>query len=236
MSRRTVFCAAAVAAVVVLLGMVHPWLLRAMSQWLDVGERPRAADYVMVQGGDETSRPFVAAVLIKGGYAKCAITVKAMRNPDISAIVLPPAHEIIRQVLEKCGVPKRDILILPGEATTTFDEAAALAAFLEDRPHVKVLVVTNDYHTRRSRWIFRGVLGDRADQISFVSAPTDYFPIDHWWQYEEGFVVIINEYIKLAFYLIYYGRLGYWLAACGVLMLTVAWARRRASMLSFAAE
>ncbi len=237
MSRHTLFCIILPTAIVLaLFWFAHPYLLRAMAQWFDVGERPQPTDYVMVQGGDETTRPFTAAALIKAGYARYAIAAKIKQSPNVSARVLPPTHEIIRQSLIKCGVPERNILILPGEAATTFDEAAALAAFLENRPTARVLVITSDFHTRRSRWIFAGMLADRAGQVSFVSAPTDIFPLDRWWHYEEGFTTIANEYAKLAFYIVRYGRFAYWLAACGVLMLTIACVRRRNPILSPAAE
>jgi uncharacterized SAM-binding protein YcdF (DUF218 family) len=88
-------------------------------------------------------------------------------------------------------------------------------------------VVTNDYHTRRSRWVFARVLADRARQVSLVSAPTDEFPMDHWWRSQAGFVSITTEYLKLAFYAASYGCLGCWLAACGVLALVAGWIRRR---------
>ncbi len=227
MSRRGLICILCFACIaVVFLWAFHRCLLRGMGDWLDVGERPRSADYVMALAGDDTARPFTAAALIRAGYARCAAGAHIADNPDVSVRVLPPSHENLRRILMWYGVPEKDIFILPGEAKTTFDEAAALAVFLEGRPNAKALVVTNDYHTRRSRWIFAGVFGNRADQITFVSAPTDVFPLDRWWQYEEGFTAIITEYAKLAFYIVRYGRFVYWLAALGVLALAVVCVRR----------
>jgi uncharacterized SAM-binding protein YcdF (DUF218 family) len=130
-------------------------------------------------------------------------------------------------VLRKRGVAAADVRLLPGAAATTYDEAAALATFLQDHPAARVLVVTNDFHTRRSRWVFARVLGDRDGQVSFVSAPTDEFPMDHWWQSQCGFQLIATEYLKLAFYAASYGCLGAWLAACAVLALVAVWIRRR---------
>ena len=156
MSRRQRFLFVLVLGTVVLtlLWATHPRLLRAMVHWLDVGEPPRAAEYVMVLNGDENTRPFVAAALLRAGLARCVLVAEVAPPPEAIDRVLPPDHEINRQVLLHCGVADRDIAILPAAARTTYDEAVALAAFLRDRPKRRVLIVTSDCHTRRSRWAF----------------------------------------------------------------------------------
>jgi uncharacterized SAM-binding protein YcdF (DUF218 family) len=210
-----------------LLWTIHPPLLRATRQWLDVGQQPRRAEYVMVLTGDETTRPFVAAVLAKAKLAPHVLITEVAQTPQEIDSAAMPYHELNCQVLMKRGLARSDITILQPAAKTTYDEARALAGFLRDRPHARVLVVTNDYHTRRSRWIFGRVLGPRAAQLSFVSAPSDGFRGDYWWQDEAGFVTILTEYLKLAFYVVYYGYVGDWLAACGGLALVALCTRAR---------
>jgi uncharacterized SAM-binding protein YcdF (DUF218 family) len=206
---------------------IHPCLLRAAASWLDVGGCPQSADYVMVLNGGEDSRPFAAAALVKAGWAQRALVGEVAPSAEVLDGIMPPYHEINRQVLINRGVAEAHIALLPGAAAATYDEAVVLAAFLEDRPDARVLVVTNDFHTRRSRWVFARVLGDRAGQVSFVSAPSDEFPMDRWWQSPVGFQAIGSEYLKLAFYAVRYGCLGAWLAACGVLVVVAVWIRRR---------
>ena len=216
-------------AALALLGTMYPQLLRAIARWIDVGASPQRADYVMVLNGGEETRPFVAAALIKAGFARQVLVAETAVSPSAADGIVPACHEINHQVLLKRGVPESDITILPGAAATTFDEATALAVFLAERPHARVLVVTNDFHSRRSRWIFARTLGDRAEQVGFVSAPTDELRMDCWWQDDEGFVTIVSEYFKLAFYVVRYGHFGYWLAACILLVLVGRWIRRRES-------
>ena len=129
-------------------------LLLEVAKWLDVGLPPQNADYVMLLNGDENTRPFTAAALVKSGFAKGILITKLKDTSVETGSLLPLYHEINRQVLIKRGVAPSDITILPTSAATTRDEAQALADFLKDRPNAHVLVVTSDYHTRRSRWIF----------------------------------------------------------------------------------
>ena len=57
-----------------------------------------------------------------------------------------------------------------------------LAQYLTKSPDRRVLVVTNEFHTRRARWAFDWVLGSQAGQITVVSVPSDDFRTDAWWQ------------------------------------------------------
>ena len=225
--RRSLLAAALLAAVLALLWATHPYLLRAMANWLDAGGHPQPAQYVMVLNGDEETRALVAGVLVKAGFAGRVLVTEVAIAPQETELALPPTHEIVRQVLVKRGIPSSDVTILPAAATTTYDEAQALRAFLKDRPKTTVLVVTSDYHTRRSRWVFARVLGPWAAQVSFVSAPGDDFRRDCWWQDETGMVAIVSEYLKFAFYIVSYGYGGYWLAACGGLALVASYVRLR---------
>jgi len=213
--------------VLTLLWATHPVLLRAMARWLDIGERPHRADYIMVLNGDEATRPFAAAALFKAGWAQKVLVAEVTPTPAVSDLIIPPYHEINRQVLIKRGVPAEDIILLPGAANSTHDEAKALAVFLEDHPSTLVLVVTDNYHTRRSRWAFARALEGRAGQVSFISANTEELHLDYWWKYELGLVMILSEYLKFAFYIACYGYLGYWLAACCFLALIAQWSRKR---------
>ena len=172
----------------------HPWLLHAAASWLDVGEAPRKADYIMVLNGAEDSRPFAAAALLKAGWAPRALIAELALSVEEIEGITPPCHEINRDVLVKRGVAAANVAILPAAAASTHDEAMALAAFLKKEPRARVIVVTNDCHTRRSRWIFKRVLGDHAGQVSFVSAPSDEFPNDRWWQSQLGLLSIVTEY------------------------------------------
>jgi uncharacterized SAM-binding protein YcdF (DUF218 family) len=208
------------------LWAAHARLLEAAADWLDVGGRPQPADYVMILNGGENSRPFAAAALMKTKLAHHALITECAPTPAVDDNLIPPYHEVDRQVLINRGVPAADITILPAQAKTTFDEAQALAAFLADKPDARVLLVTNDYHTRRSRWVFAHVLGDRIGQLSFVSAPTDDCPPDCWWRTLSGVMFVPTEYLKFVFYVAYYGHFAAWLATCGML-LAVVWLARR---------
>jgi uncharacterized SAM-binding protein YcdF (DUF218 family) len=201
-------------------------LLPAVAAWLDVGESPQRADAVLLLLGDADTRPMAAAALVKGGWARRVMLNTVAPTPQAEMGVTPPWDEINRRVLLRCGVPQQDIVVLDSRVRTTYDEVAALADCLAASPRTRVLVLTEWPHTRRARWILRQVLGDRASQTTVVSAPTDEYQVDSWWQSEAGFAFVTSEYLKLGFYAVRYGAAGYVAAVAAALFLGW-WAYRR---------
>ncbi|NQU25988.1 MAG: YdcF family protein [Candidatus Nealsonbacteria bacterium] len=228
MRRRRILLWASVLAVVALAALYparHP-LLRGVGQWLDVGADPRPADYVMPLGGDENTRPFAAAELIRDGKASRAIVANIRPSSDTDAGLVPTTHGVMRQVLMHYDVASEDIVTIGDHCDSTYDEARALAGFLQGHPDAHVIVVTGHYHTRRTRWIFHRVLADRSAQVSFASAPAHNFRLETWWSNERGAELVVAEYLKLTYYAFRYGQAASWTIACLVLA-SIAWAYRK---------
>jgi uncharacterized SAM-binding protein YcdF (DUF218 family) len=136
--------------------------------------------------------------------------------------------ELTCEVLRRRGVPREAIALIGQPCAHTQDEARALGDYLKSSPGVRAAVVTSGYHTRRARWVFRRVLGVTAEQVTFVSAPWDDFPKECWWCDPSGVSAVLGEYLKLAFYVFYYGSGLYWLASLVLVVVVLrAMARRR---------
>lgn len=219
----------ALCALLAAVWLGRAWLLPRAGQWLNVGEAPRPSDYVLVLPGGEESRPFVAAALVRAGLARQALVPSAIGSSDTDAGIERPAHDVIRDVLVLRGVPRRQIVVLGGKSRSTYTDALALREFLLARPRSTVTIVTNDFHTRRARWVFRLVLANMAD-IHMVAAPHDKHNAATWWQSREGAATYCGEFAKLVGYAVWYGDARVWIGA-GLLLVAVAlllYRRRRA--------
>jgi uncharacterized SAM-binding protein YcdF (DUF218 family) len=195
---------AALALGLLLLYVGRDPVLAAAARFLDVSETPAATDYVMVLGGHVQTRPFAAGALINAGLARKAVVATILCSGDSLGGTLPTEQEVIRSVLVHEGVSPDAVIILPNPCASTFDEACALAEFLEAEPDSLVTVLTSSQHTRRTRWIFRRVLGPRAAQVHFVGVPLNGVDATNWWHFESGWGTYLSEYAKLAFYLVHY--------------------------------
>lgn len=182
-----------------------PWL----GTGLDIGVPLQPAPAVLILPGSEETRPFVAAGLIRAGYAEYALVPETRTNPDIQDGVTSATSETTRQILLKRGISDTKIVMLPGSSDSTFGDAQALSRYFEQNGVADVLIVTNAYHTRRARWVFRQVLPDQRDRLRFYSAPNG-FDARIWWTSRAGRQAVLSEWIKFLFYLMYYGRGWLW--------------------------
>jgi uncharacterized SAM-binding protein YcdF (DUF218 family) len=202
------------------------WLLPPVARWLNVGETPRPCDYVVPLPGGPQTRPFVAAALLRVGLAREAVVIQTIAWPDSEDGLVPPDHELTRQVLVRRGIEPSRIHVLESRSTSTFDDAQAVAAFLAGREGQTVAIVTSECHTRRARWIFRQVLADSPHRLHFVAAPDDLYDEQHWWQTRAGLVSYLAEYAKLAYYRFRYAPIST-LLICAIPAVIAVWAVRR---------
>ena len=201
--------------------------------WLDVGRPAQKADAVVLLGGSYNTRPFVAAALVRGGWAPKVLLNTVLPHPLQVAGAVPPWHKIAQRILAYGGVTPNQLIVLDTSAQTTFDEAAGVSAYLDKHPARRLLLVTEGPHTRRSEWIFRRVLARHHVEVSSVSAPAEDFDSAVWWGSQEGFIFVVSEYLKLAFYAVRYGWLGYEILAAAVMVVALRawiWRRRKPSI------
>jgi uncharacterized SAM-binding protein YcdF (DUF218 family) len=180
------------------------WLLPAAARFLDVSEPPAPVDYVLVLGGGTDTRPFVAAALVRAGLTDKVLVAEVRPSPGVEDGLIPSEEEVVQRVLDRRGVPRDAVTVLPGPCDSTFDEARALGRFLDEKGACTVAVVTTNYHTRRARWVFRRVLGAKADRLRFVAPPTGGYDESNWWKFEAGLKAYANEYVKFLYYFLRY--------------------------------
>jgi uncharacterized SAM-binding protein YcdF (DUF218 family) len=99
--------------------------------------------------------------------------------------------------LVKQGVPLQAIISLPYRKSGTIYDALAVRDYVIKHKVRSIQLVTSDYHTRRSLWIFRKVLQQLPVTVGIIPAPSSsrFFPD------------IVVEYIKLTYYVIRFGVL-----------------------------
>ncbi len=195
-----------------LLWAVRAPLLAAAGGWLASSSPLRPVDYLLIMPGDQSTRPFAAAALVRHGWADRVVIPANVESPHVQDEIVPPTHEITSRVLELRGVPPEQIVVLDQvRSNSSWDDLRALAEFLKEHPEATAGVITNDYHVRRTRWTARRVLGRDATPLVF-GAPTDGFGPDDWWHYQSGVWLYGGEYAKLISYWIVYGDPLAWLA------------------------
>ncbi len=156
------------------------------------GDSPVKSDGVVVLAGDGYGyRIRAGAKLAQEGYAPVVLASGAawfygVCECDI-AIDYAVRHGYSRTLFEP----------LRNEATSTQAEALAIFAEARRRGWKSILIVTSDYHTRRTRLLFDRIKPEGMI-LHIYAAPDRFFRADRWWENRESRKILLMEWTKLA--------------------------------------
>lgn len=180
-SRRTGFWAVAVVVAVVFAANAGRML---------VVDDPKPSDVIVVLAGETDHRPTHALELLEQGYAhRVLIDVPAdAKIYDSTQIQL--AEKYIRGLTHSA-----DVGICPIVGLSTRDESHDVEHCLAHEEGTRILLVTSDFHTRRSLSTFRQQL--RGKSFSVAAARDDTQFGTRWWTHRQWAKTCLDEWLKV---------------------------------------
>lgn len=171
---------------------------------------PEDSDVIIVLMGSGPDRILGAVDLYEQGYAPCIMMVENWQPGyellESRGVSLPRDAELAAEVGMQLGVAEESLLILPGNARSTQDEAIIISKYIAEHSGLqKVILVSSEFHSYRSAKIFRWAFSRAALDVEVLSCPTPYdtFDATNWWKSREDAKRVIMEYAKLVnFYLL----------------------------------
>ena len=199
-------------AFVIFLVFFVAWIFFApfLAENLIVEKPLQSADAILVLSGSSAylERTKKAAELFKTGIApKIFLTDDGSQGGwDRTEKRNHFFAERARRELIKQGVPEDAIEILPGVVEGTRDEAILAEKTLRERNLKSILLVTSPYHTRRTLSTFETLLSNDAVEVGIASpAPGEQSPPpNYWWLSPRGWQFVAAEYLKIAYYWLFY--------------------------------
>ncbi len=169
----------------------HPLLRMAGSFWV-VDENPVASDAIVIMGDDnyQADRATRAAELIKAGWAPRVIASGRYLRPYASIAELEE-HDLIDR-----GVPQTAVVRFAHHAENTRNEAIAVSQLLSAHGWKRIIVVTSNYHTRRSRYICERAFPP-GTVLHVVAARDADFDPDNWWRTRLGVKIFAHELVGM---------------------------------------
>jgi uncharacterized SAM-binding protein YcdF (DUF218 family) len=151
------------------------------------------ADAIVVLSGGSGERIEEAARIYKEKYADLLV----LTRPDNQ--VAEGANPQLDEKLEAMdlGVPITAILETETHGNNTYEEAREVRRYLESRGFRKVLVVTDPFHTFRTRLIFREVLRESSVTANIRPVRDHWYRSSTWWRTAEGRSLTFAEYAKI---------------------------------------
>jgi uncharacterized SAM-binding protein YcdF (DUF218 family) len=165
----------------------HPLLRLAGDFWI-VNESPQASDAIVILGDDnyQGDRAARAAELFHAGWAPRVVASGRFLRPYASIAQLEE-HD-----LESHGVSAAAIVRFEHHAENTREEAVALSQLISARGWKRILLVTSNYHTRRSEYIFERTLPAGA-VLCVIAAPDSEYDPGNWWRSRAGVKIFFHE-------------------------------------------
>jgi uncharacterized SAM-binding protein YcdF (DUF218 family) len=165
----------------------YPLLRLAGSFWI-IDEEPQNSDVIVILGDDNSraDRAARAAELFKLGFAPKVIASGRFLRPYASIA------ELEQHDLTDRGVPAAAVVRFAHSATDTREEAMAVAQLLSSHGWKRVILVTSNYHTRRSRYICERTFPAGTILHVVAARDSDYSP-DEWWKTAAGTKIFFHE-------------------------------------------
>lgn len=180
--------AALAAALAVASWTTHPWWLRHAGLALVHVDAPRPADLIVVLAGDWSGeRILKAAELAGAGMAPRILASGATIHFGIRECALAIDLAV------RNGHPRDRFECFERDAHSTREEALKMLPAIQARGVRSVILVTNDAHTARARYIWKKL----APWLDVrVSASNSDFQTGEWWRDREGWKEFHNEVLK----------------------------------------
>ena len=186
----------------------HASLLARYAKWFHLQNATKGADAIICLSGGKFTRVPESLRLWNQGFAPLLfVTDPKPRNSNLKDLELSNlkfANEVTRRMKFQA---KWELLpSTTGGATSTFDEAQDTLDYAEKKGWKKVILVTDEFHTRRSMLAFSKVFEGSQIGVQIAGAPNEIFDAMNWWKSDSGILAYFSESIKYPIYWLWDGE------------------------------
>jgi uncharacterized SAM-binding protein YcdF (DUF218 family) len=170
----------------------HP-LLRFAGEFWVIDEPAAPSDAIIVLGDDNfaADRAFHAAGQYRAGVAPVVVACGRMLRQNAGIA------DLMEHDLESFGVPATAVVKLSHRAQNTRDEAGEVARLIQARGWKRILIVTSNYHARRTRFIYGKILPPTVTYRVSGARDSEFDPA-RWWESRIGQKLFITEIVGYA--------------------------------------
>jgi hypothetical protein len=182
-SRRTGFWVVAVAVVLVVV-------LAANAGKMLVIDDPKPSDVIVVLAGETDHRPTHALELLEQGYARRVLIDVPAEAKIYDSTPIQLAEKYVRSLPQAAEVG-----ICPIVGLSTRDESHDVQQCLTHEQGTRILLVTSEFHTRRSLSTFRQELRGKSFSVAAARDATQFGT--RWWTHRQWAKTCLDEWLKV---------------------------------------
>ena len=187
--------------------------LRNAGTYLIKKDRPVKTDAMVLLMGSIPDRVLQAADIYRQGFAQKLIIVQesmaAYHKLQERGVNFENTTQQCFKTAVQLGIPASDIVILPGDARSTQQEASIVREYIRLHPEItSITLVTSPDHTRRASMIFEKAFSKQHMPVTVHCSPSKYSSYTGigWWKSKEGIQAVLMEYLKIINFLLFDGR------------------------------
>jgi uncharacterized SAM-binding protein YcdF (DUF218 family) len=170
--------------------VLHESLLRSAAKYLVLDAPPQTADAIFVLGGGmEGSRVSKGCELYMADYAP------RLYLSGVSSLYGEGEGDLALRFARRQGCASSEVQSFVRNVDSTRDEAREIFAEARRQGFRRILVVTSNFHTRRTQKVFARLQPSDVEAI-VIPAPFAGFDPDHWWQQRPMRKVFFMEWLK----------------------------------------
>lgn len=181
--------------IVILIGLLYlvraPLLRLAGNYWIK-SDPPANVDAIVILSDDnfDADRATRAADLYHDGWAPRVVGSGRRLRPYMSIA------DLMARDLEMRGVPKRAVIPFAHDAPDTLEELKDIRKFVDQHGWKRVMIVTSNYHTRRTRYLCKHIFPPEVHVLVVAAPDHDYDP-DSWWRTRLGLKIFVHEFMGM---------------------------------------
>jgi uncharacterized SAM-binding protein YcdF (DUF218 family) len=178
-------------------------LLTGYAGLFSVHNAKPGADALVVLGGRIETRFPHALELYRQGYAD-KILLTDLRPYTLGIPDFDCSERAIARAQRDFFEPGAPVIVVPSRSgrgcVSTFDEAWDLLAYSQSKGYARIIIVTDAFHTRRSRYAFDKVFQGSGIVVETMGAPNAVFNERNWWRSDSGLKSYLLEPLLLTVY------------------------------------
>jgi len=185
-----------------LLFLLHPFVLPGYAWLFQKQNATKGADAIICLSGGRTTRVPESLRLWNRGFSKqLFVTAVKAKNKEFQKLELSNLG-FASAVTERMDLNATWELLpsLSGGATSTFDEAEDALALSLEKKWNRIIIVTDEFHTRRAHYAFQKIFEGSGVKVEVAGAPNELFSIEDWWKSDRGIMAYFGETIKFPVY------------------------------------
>ncbi|MBT7650391.1 MAG: YdcF family protein [Opitutae bacterium] len=185
-----------------LLFLLHPFVLPGYAWLFHKQNATKGADAIICLSGGRITRVPESLRLWNRGFAKqLFVTAEKPKNREFQKLELSHLG-FAKAVTRKMDLNATWQLLpsLSGGATSTFDEAEDALALSLEKNWNRIIIVTDEFHTKRAHFAFQKIFEDSGVKVEVAGAPNEIFSIEDWWKSDRGIMAYFGETVKFPVY------------------------------------